>query len=204
MSLADSLKICMELERTLYTSCLQHFQELTLRIVQSNEQLLIALDRIKPTALDGTARACLQEIIETQLFFYTALTHFGALVLDYRNGVASQSGHDEAIRQIDGARSKLIKVGPDVLASVLLAYRRVLITFSDRLSKNLPTVEFDDVRVIYVYPFTVDDIPGAGIYERRYPKSTMKGRASMKDQVLQPLPSARWAARRRGRSTKPT
>jgi hypothetical protein len=166
MSMADSLKICMQLERTLYTSCLAHFQKLTIRIVQTYEQFMNALDRIMPAALEPTARCCLKEIIETQLCFYSSLTHFGTVALDYRNGAASQLGHDAAIRHLELALSKLTELGPDVLASELLAYRRILIAFHDRQRENKTPVDFDNIRIVYIYPFTIDGLSGTDAYDK--------------------------------------
>ena len=164
ISLADSLKECMAVEDTLYISSLRQFNELTSGIVTAYEGFKETLNEKKLAGLDDSIRSVLKEIIETQLYFYTGLTYFGTVALNYRTGVASATSHEEAIRQLDNAKVELTELGPDVLASELLPYRRILVAFRDRL--KLPVVQFDDVRIIYIYPFTIDHLFGADIYDK--------------------------------------
>jgi hypothetical protein len=165
MTLAHSLKPCMALEDTLYNSSLLAFNRLVNDIVEENEKLEAALLGEELKSLDKSIRSCLGDTVQTQLHFYKSLTYFGKTALRYRNGdTVEPTTHKEAIRQLDSAHKALIDIGPDVLASELLPYRRVLIAFRDRL--KLPDIRFNDVKVVYLYPFTVDALSGADIYDK--------------------------------------
>jgi hypothetical protein len=164
VSLADSLKKCMQVEGTLYISSLQQFNEVTSDIVKTYRDFNETLDEEEFAGLNSSIRSSLKELIDTQLLFYTSLTYFGTAARAYRNDVADSTSHDEAIRQLDNAKARLIELGPDVLAGELPPYRQVLAAFRDRL--KLLTAQFDYVRIIYVYPFTIDHLFGVDIYDK--------------------------------------
>jgi hypothetical protein len=176
VSLADALKLCMKVEDTLYNSCLPAFSEYSQGLVTVHEQIEESLGLID--GVEEAVRDCLSEIIQTQLQFYTALTDFGEVTFeDHLNGVGDVGSLEKTIQKLDTAEIELTKPYPDVLSSDLLPYQRILKTLLNRsrsLEKDLSAIKFEDVKIIYIFPFTIDDLSGRDIYEKTVNKLSRK------------------------------
>lgn len=164
MSLANALRTCMAIEDTLYSSCLHAFNKMSEELVRAHENFENRLNAL--SELSYPVRICLKEIIDTQLYFYSGLTYFGKVARDYRNGAPSDERYAKALDQLEISKAKLRELGPDVLASDLLPYTRILKTLRERSSDDKTSVvQFNDVKFIYIYPFTIDGFYGEDIHE---------------------------------------
>jgi hypothetical protein len=88
-------------------------------------------------------------------------------MLSYQREVESGAAMKE---EVGGAIEYLAaleaKLRPDVLATELPPYRRILSVIQRRMDNPLPIIYFESVRFLYIYPFTSNILPDDAAYKQ--------------------------------------
>jgi hypothetical protein len=162
MSLTDSLTDGMEAENSLNNSSVTALKTRAQAIVTRSATLLDDLANFDDSS--GALRDFLEEIIRTHSNFYTGLEKFASAMQNYQRGSTNLADLEKTIAELETLETNL---HPDVLATELPPYRRVLSALRDRMmDKSLPSIQFESVKLIYVYPFTFDRLPDGAACKR--------------------------------------